>query len=89
MLTSTCAWCVWWAWWVSGASLSLCSTVVGVTSRKGSLTGSLVAGGPGLHIFLAETSQCGAPCSILHMALSSSAPPLPLDGARLPSMGVT
>ena len=60
-----------------------------MASRKGSLTGSLVGGGPGLHIFLAEASQCGAPCSILYMPLSSRNPLLPLKGARLPSVGGT
>lgn len=45
--------------------------MVGVTSRKGSLTGSRGTGGPGLHIFLAEASQWGAPHTIFHIPPSS------------------
>lgn len=58
--------------WASALrSRILCRTVVGVTSRKGSLTGSRGTGGPGLHIFLAEASQWGAPHTIFHIPPSS------------------
>lgn len=59
----------------SERSLILWRTVVGVTSRKGSLMGSLGGGGPGLHIFLAEASQWAVPVhTILHMPPSSPGP---------------
>lgn len=58
--------------WASALrSRILCRTVVGVTSRKGSFTGSRGTGGPGLHIFLVEASQWGAPHTIFHIPPSS------------------